>query len=113
MNGLLYTIYLLFFVSHIPITILVDSQAGEASCWLPLVPLLLSSLPPSPSRRWRTQVAGPRASLTRPNGCPPCSRMLQCCRPSGSRRRRAMLRPGTLRLTKTRWCALIQSLRRA
>lgn len=29
MNSLLYGLYLAFFISHVPITLLVDSQAGE------------------------------------------------------------------------------------
>lgn len=29
MNAALYYLYLAFFLSHVPITILVDSQAGE------------------------------------------------------------------------------------
>lgn len=31
MNPLLYGLYLAFFISHIPITLLVDSQAGETA----------------------------------------------------------------------------------
>lgn len=87
MNAALYYLYLIFFLTHIPITLFVDSQAGLSIHLFPALPL------------HRACAAGPAS----PSRAAASASWLQCCRRHGSRRRPRTCRRGTSRHTRTHW----------
>lgn len=92
MNAALYYLYLAFFISHIPITLFVDSQAGEDRT---AHSAATHSAQQSPTRAWL-----PATPL---NLFLVVVRVLQCCRRHGTHRLPEICRRGTLPPTKIPW----------